>query len=133
MEEILILLIAIQRTAKDIHYHAKGANFWGDHLLADRIYDGLEDLMDEIQENYFMGSELNAPHQKQLYQKASEKMSDNEDVSVLFSHERDLIYECIAKIESLPKDEISSGDSDLLGRICSDLMKKNGFIFSRLK
>ena len=48
MFKILYHLIAIQRQAKEIHYRAKGFEFYSDHLLADRIYDGIEDLIDEI-------------------------------------------------------------------------------------
>ena len=132
MKDILILLIAIQRTAKDIHYHARGANFWGDHLLADKIFDGLEDLMDQIQENYFLGHEEEAVPQKILYEQASKRMSAFNELSAMFKNLDDLIFECIRLIQSIPADAQTAGDSDLLGRIRSDLQQKHGFLHRRL-
>lgn len=133
MKDILVLLIAIQRTAKDVHYHAFGKDFWGNHLLADRIYDGLEDLMDEIQENYFLGHEEEAVPQKVLYEEASRRMTSYNEVSEMLKLLDELIVECIAKIEWVAEGELTAGDSDLLGRICSDLQKKHGFLVRRFK
>lgn len=133
MKDILVLLIAIQRTAKDVHYHAMGKDFWSDHLLADRIYDGLEDLMDEIQENYFLGQEQEAIPQKILYEEAAKEMYPYNEFSGMLKHLDNLIFNCIGKIQLMPTDELTAGDSDLLGRICSDLQKKHGFLIRRFK
>lgn len=136
MFRVLCFLLAIQRQAKEIHYHAKGDYFWSDHLLADRIYDGLDDLMDEVQENYYLGKEEEAPSQKDLLIEASEEVNDDSgDIKMDFEHLDSLIMSCIAKIESITKDNknLTAGDNDLLGRICSDLQKKHGFLVRRIK
>lgn len=133
MKDILVLLIAIQRTAKDVHYYAFGKDFYSDHLLADRIYDGLEDLMDEIQENYFLGQEQEAIPQKVLYEEAAKEMYPYNEFSGMLKHLDNLIFNCIAKIQLMPTDGLTAGDSDLLGRICSDLQKKHGFLVRRFK
>lgn len=136
MFQVLCYLIAIQRQAKEIHYHAKGECFWSDHLLADRIYDGIDDLVDEIQENYYLGREGEAPSQKELLVSASEYVKEaSGDIKKDFDSLDAIIMACIAQIETIVREdkELTAGDSDLLGRICSDLQKKHGFIVRRLK
>lgn len=135
MEELLVLLIVIQRVAKETHYRAVGENFWSDHLLADRIFEGLEDLMDEIQENYFMGEEEANPTQKRIYTEASSMMPESfSSVKDLFAVLDGFIMRGIFLATELSKaSDITAGDSDLLGRICGDLQKKHGFIVKRLK
>lgn len=136
MFEVLCFLLAIQRQAKEIHYHAKGDCFWSNHLLADRIYDGLDDLMDEIQENYYLGKEEEAPSQKDLLIEASEEVNDaSGDIKMDFEHLDSIIVACIARIESIVEanKNLTAGDNDLLGRICSDLQKKHGFLVRRMK
>ena len=136
MFRVLCFLLAIQRQAKEIHYHAKGGCFLSDHLLADRIYDGLDDLIDEIQENYYLGKEEEAPSQKDLLIEASEEVNDaSGDIKMDFEHLDSLIMSCIARIESIieANENLTAGDNDLLGRICSDLQKKHGFLVRRIK
>ena len=50
MYKILVYLLAIQSQAKNIHYNCSGSSFFSDHLLADRIFEGIQDMMDEINE-----------------------------------------------------------------------------------
>ena len=136
MFQVLCYLIAIQRQAKEIHYHAKGECFWSNHLLADRIYDGIDDLIDEIQENYYLGREGEAPSQKELLIGASECVKEaSGDIKKDFDGLDAIIMACIAQIETIIHEnkELTAGDNDLLGRICSDLQKKHGFIVRRLK
>ena len=136
MFEVLCFLIAIQRQAKEIHYHAKGDCFWSDHLLADRIYEDLDGLIDEIQENYYLGREEEAPSQRELLLNAAEDVKDSTgDIKKDFEHLDVLIAQCIAQIESIVEDSknLTAGDNDLLGRICSDLQKKHGFLVRRIK
>ena len=136
MFKILYHLVAIQRQAKAIHYSAKGFEFYSDHLLCDRIYEDISDLEDEIFENYYLGREQEAPSQKDIFQKATDLIPQNaDDIEIAFKDLDNLIIECIAKIESMVEEDkdLTAGDNDLLGRICSDLQKKHGFIVRRLK
>ena len=133
MKEILALLIAIQRTAKDVHYHAKGRDFWGDHLLADRIYDDIDGFIDDIFENWYLGKEEEAPLQKNIYADAVANMYESDDLDGMLRRLDDLIFKCIGIIQLLPESELTAGDNDLLGRICSDLQKKYGFLVRRMK
>lgn len=135
MDEVISYLIAICRTAKGIHYKALGDKFYSDHLMCDRICDGLDDFVDEIFENYYLGKEEEAPEQKQVMEDAFHLIPVlDEDIEKDFNMLDELIVECLTEIQMLTKGEmITAGDNDLLGRISSDLQKKHGFIWRRLK
>lgn len=136
MFKILAYLFAIERQAKAIHYSTRSNEFYGDHLLCDRIYDGISDLEDEIFENYYLGREQEAPSQKDIFKSATDLIPQNaDDLWGAFKDLDNLVIGCIAEIESIIGNdkELTAGDNDLLGRICSDLQKKHGFIVRRLK
>lgn len=135
MRKVLMILMAIQRAAKGIHYHTGGAQFFSDHLLADRIYDDLDDLIDEIQENYFLGKEEDAPAQKDLLKGAAELVPDEtDDMKLAFSALDQLLLDGINTLQTTSElSALTAGDNDLIGRICSDLQKKHGFVWRRLK
>lgn len=135
MRKVLMILMAIQRAAKGIHYHTGGAQFFSDHLLADRIYEDLDDLIDEIQENYFLGKEEDAPAQKDLLKGAAELVPDEtEDMKLAFTALDQLLLDGINTLQTTSElSALTAGDNDLIGRICSDLQKKHGFVWRRLK
>lgn len=135
MYKVLVYLLAISHASKDIHYHTGGDKFWADHLLADRIHDGLDDLMDEINENFYLGKEEEAPQQTRLLEDAAELVPEiTDDMKLAFTALDQLIVGCINAIETTASlEQLTAGDNDLLGRICSDLQKKHGFLWRRLK
>lgn len=135
MRKVLMILLAIQRASKGVHYHTAGSQFFSDHLLADRIYDGLDDLIDEIQENYFLGKEEDAPSQKELLKGATELVpEETEDMKIAFTKLDKLLLSGINELETVSElSALTVGDNDLIGRICSDLQKKHGFLWRRLK
>lgn len=135
MYKVLVYLIAIASCSKNIHYHSCGASSWQDHLLADCIFDGLQDLMDEINENYFMGKEESTPQQSKLLEDASELVPEAiDDMTVAFAQLDKMVISCIDELETVSAlESITVGDNDLIGRICSDLQKKHGFLWRRLK
>ena len=135
MYKILVYLLAIQCQAKNIHYNCGGLSFFSDHLLADRIIEGIQELMDEINENYYLGKEEKAPEQTKLLEDASELVPESTtDMNVAFAQLDKLIITCIDELETTSAFEsITVGDNDLIGRICSDLQKKHGFIWRRMQ
>ena len=136
MEQIICDLVAIRSAAKGIHYRTYGEKFWGDHLLADRIVDGLDDFIDEINENWYLGKQEDAPQQKVIMSGASGMIPlvDN-DITKAFGLLDELIINCLSELEMIEEanHELSLGDKDLMGRISSDLQKKHGFIWRRIK
>ena len=56
------------------------------------------------------------------------------DMIIAFTQLDTLILSCIDELETVSAlESITVGDSDLIGRICSDLQKKHGFLWLRLK
>jgi DNA-binding ferritin-like protein len=59
MEQFNLLisyLVAICNYSKDIHYNSKGSAFYSKHILADLVLDGLDEKIDDIKENVFLGN-----------------------------------------------------------------------------
>lgn len=136
MEQVISYLIAIERIAKGIHYETFGDKFYSDHLLADRIVDGLSDFVDEIFENWFMGKGDDVPQQNDVLRVATSLIPTIEgDLETDFDLLDRAIIQCLSllEVEAKTNDELTVGDSDLLGRIGSDLQKKHGFVLKRLK
>lgn len=135
MFNVLVYLLAIQQYAKGIHYHCKGDSFYSDHLLADRIYDGIDDFIDQIQESYYLGKGDETPQPQELLYEASNIIPDiSGSVSDDFLKLADLIGYCAEELNKVSKAETTTiGDSDLIGRIFNDLQTKHGFIYQRLK
>ena len=135
MYKILVYLLAIQHHAKNIHYHCAGSTFWADHLLADKVFDGLQDLMDEINEKYYMGKEESTPQQTRLLEDAAELVPEAiDDMTVAFKQLDSLILSCIDELETVAElESLTVGDNDLIGRIGSDMQQKHGFLWRRLK
>ena len=135
MESILSYLMAIQRTAKGIHYRCLGNNFWADHKMADEIFDDIEEHLDEIFEVCYMGREKEVPQEKAIMSGASGLMPlVGEDIARAFGLLDELIVNCLADIElQLRSEQITAGETDVLGRISSDLQKKHGWISRRIR
>ena len=135
MFNILVYLLAIEKTAKGIHYLCKGQNFFSDHLLADRIQDGLDEFMDEIQEIYYLGKEEDAPQPSQVLASAGAMVPElTDDIEEDFKKLEKIMLSCIDEIETASKlTATTCGDNDLLGRIGSDIQQKHGFVWRRLK
>ena len=131
--DLLKVLYCIKFFAKDIHYTAKGDSFYSDHLLADRIIDGLDDFIDDINENLYLVFEEKAPISKQIIASVTKDlMLVQDDTKVnwrrLYSYLEEA-EELIYKIEEEYKfPQISS----LLDNIANDLQKKKGLIWRRM-
>lgn len=54
MMELLANILTVTYLSNDIHYRSRGANFYGMHLLADRVKD-FGSAADDIKEAYYMG------------------------------------------------------------------------------
>lgn len=131
--DLLKLLYCIKFFAKDIHYMVRGDSFYGDHLLADRVADGIDNFIDDINENLYLGFEEEAPSSKQVIASVAEDLlmvqkDDEQNWRRLYSYLEEA-EELIYKIEEEYKvPQISS----LLDNISDDLQKKKGLIWRRI-
>lgn len=133
MENIIINLEVIKALSKDLHYILKGNNFYGNHLLMDRIQEDMQGFIDDIKENYFMFRGWDVPLNKDIFSKVSEVLSNiQKDSNIPTINELTIqIKNSIYFIESYIRDnkeELTAGDMDLLGRISSNLQKSSGLI-----
>lgn len=125
MIEIIVRLFKIFGLAKDLHYTSSGPEFYGLHLMFDRIADGLLDHADRIQESYFLPRQLPPPASAEIFAKAAEYKQAPNPAGLL-----ELIRSTIYRIDQLSADnpELSEGDKTVLGDISADLASKAGFL-----
>lgn len=126
MLDILARLTAIQQYAKDIHYTAKGDQFYAVHLLADRVADGLDDFSDSIKETHYLGGGELPPQSKEVLRLAIAYIPVLTDTREDLTRLGSLI---ISTLEALG-ETMGNGraDASLLDNIAQDLKLKLGLI-----
>lgn len=126
MLDILARLTAIQQYAKDIHYTAKGDQFYAIHLLADRVADGLDDFSDSVKETHYLGGGELPPQSKEVLRLAiayipvlTDTREDLTRLGSLISSTLDALGETMGN---------GRADASLLDNIAQDLKLKLGLI-----
>lgn len=119
---LIEFLMAIENFAKDIHYNCVGANFYGDHLFADRIADGMSDYIDQLKEICLLGHGFKTLHSAEYLMRASELIP----LDIDFDNMLKLLMACLKHIETI--DNISKGDENLIGAIAQDIQNNVGLI-----
>jgi len=131
--DLLKVLYCIKFFAKDIHYTAKGDSFYSDHLLADRVIDGLDDFIDDINENLYLGFEEKAPSSKQvIVGVAQDLMLVQDDKKVNWKRLYSYLEEAEELIYKIEEEYKFPQISSLLDNIANDLQKKKGLIWRRI-
>lgn len=115
-------LMAIENFAKDIHYNCVGANFYGDHLFADRIADGMSDYIDQLKEICLLGHGFKTLHSAEYLMRASKLIP----LDINFDNMLKLLLDCLKHIETI--ENISKGDENLIGAIAQDIQNNVGLI-----
>ena len=131
--DLLKLLYCIRFFAKDIHYTAKGENFYGEHLFADRIFDGIDGFIDDINENLYLGFEEEAPKSKNVMGAVFDALPDSgsdihEDWVLLY----DMITQALELIYKIEEEYQVPQINAVLDGIADDLQKKKGLIWRRI-
>ena len=114
--------MAIQGKAKDIHYTCSGEDFYGKHLFADRIADGIDDFIDQIKETCLLGKGIKPLFASEYLKMAANRL-DNETSFKSLLH---LILDSLAVIENI--SNVSRGDSKLLDDIANKLQNDKGLL-----
>jgi DNA-binding ferritin-like protein len=122
IDRLIIGLMAISHYAKDIHYNCSGANFYGNHLFADRIHDNLSDYIDQLKEICLLGHKIAPLHSSEYLKSAAEIVPSGAD----FRQMRDLMIDVLEIIEHI--SGVSKGDDNLIGAIAQDLQNNIGLI-----
>lgn len=129
MFRILVYLEIIRISAKQLHYHLTGDNFYGDHLLMDRVQDKMIKYIDSIKENYYLARNKEVPHERKIYEKVVSLLPDDITMELL----REYITKELNFIDEFLLDETDAAVSDLLGTISSNLSNSLGLLNNRLK
>ena len=130
INKLICYLIAIQNFAKDIHYSCSGDAFYGKHLLADRIYDGLDDFIDQLKEVYFLGNNILPLSSSEYLAMAMNLLPALEqDDKKNFTNMKNLIVNALAHMERMLQDkEATRGEVSLIDGIAQDLQGKLGLV-----
>lgn len=127
INELIILLTAIQSFSKDIHYNCKGDAFYSKHLLCDRISENIYDYIDSLKEVCFLAASETPLPSKEYLQKAIYKIPDiSGNDRYDFSRLLDLISETLQTIQDL--DNLTMGEENLIGNIAENLQTSMGLL-----
>lgn len=128
MLDIIYQLVAIQIFAKDAHYNFKGVNFKPLHEWMDEIGDPIAEFVDEIKESVILRKGKEVPRGTVINHEAAffvpSDMGSN--AKEVLSNMHALLSMAHQSINGL--DDLSEGDSDLLGRIDAHLQKQIGLL-----
>ena len=130
---LLKILYCIKFYAKDIHYMANGDNFWSDHEFADKIYDGLDDFIDDINENLYLGFEEDAPKSKDVLEAVVKSMpSIDEDMYKNWESLYAFIIIALENIKTIEDEYDLPQLNSLLDNLADNLQMKKGLIWRRI-
>lgn len=131
---LLKVIYAIRFYTKDIHYKSVGDNFWADHLMSDRIYDGLDDFIDDINENLYLGFEEETPYSKDILESVVRSIPElDNDMVVNWKRLYGMIITALEIINNIEKEYEMPQINSLLDGLVNDLQKKKGLIWRRIK
>ena len=122
IDNLIVHLMAISNYAKDIHYNCSGANFYGNHLFADRIAENLSDYIDQLKEICLLGHQLKPLASSVYLVRASKIVPAYSNFGTM----RELLIKTLALIEQIKG--ISKGDENLIGAIAQDIQNNVGLI-----
>lgn len=131
--DLLCVLWCIKFFAKDIHYSVSGNDFYSDHLFADEVSNGLDDLIDSINENLYLGYKQTAPTSKEVLEVVMDELPE-----VSFDSDRnwkmmyDLIEHGLQVIDAIEDAYDMPELNSLLDNIADNLQKSRGLIWRRI-
>ena len=129
---LISLLIAVCNYAKDIHYNVKGSAFYGKHLFADVILDGLDEVIDDIRENILLGNGVEPLHSSKYLRAAAELVPPiAPDDRTNFVMMKGLVDRVRGMIKGM--DAPSRGANSLLDSIGEHMDKMAGLLFLQVK
>ena len=122
IDKLIVHLLAISNYAKDIHYNCTGANFYGNHIFADRIQENLSEYIDQLKEICLLGHNLKTLPSRVYLTEAAQIIPDGAD----FGRIRAIMIDTLKIVEQIK--DVSKGDENLLGAIAQDIQNNIGLI-----
>jgi hypothetical protein len=132
MYKITAILTAVEKLAHQIHLNFKD---YGEHLLADRLRDGIPDDIDRLKELSY----VSAPEISNAYASLTgaaqylKEIPETKDINELFDYLLQLELEAVRLITAeIPKSK-SEGIKNALGDICEKRERDIYLLRGRLK
>lgn len=135
VNKLICYLLAIANFAKDIHYTCHGDVFYGKHLLADRIYNGLYDYIDQLKEICLLGNDILPLPSGEYLARAMNLLPavDTSDKKNFQSMQKLLIDCLVLTQEMLTDNNTARGEVSLVDAISQDLQQKLGLVNRQVK
>lgn len=127
INDLIVKLMAIKGFAKDIHYTAQQ---YGDHLLADRVQEDLDEKCDELKENVLLGNNAKVLKSSEYYEKASKEVPELKDN--IEDNIEELFWLVSRTLKFCDGLKLDRADSSLVDGICEKLKNAKGLLFLRL-
>lgn len=122
IDNLIVNLMTIYNTAKDVHYSCSGANFYGNHLFADRIAENLHEYIDQLKEICLLGRGQEPLKSFDYMARAVEKIPRVSNFETL----REVIEKGLITIEHC--SGLSKADENVIGAIAQDLQNNIGLL-----
>lgn len=135
INKLICYLIAISNFAKDIHYRCHDEAFYSKHLLADRIYEGLYDFIDEIKETCMLGNDiLPLPSGEYLARAMNLLPQVTDDDKSNFQSMQKLLIDCLVLMQEMLKEtDTPRAEISLIDNIAQNLQQKLGLVNLQVK
>lgn len=122
IDKLIVNLLGIYNTAKDIHYSCSGPNFYGDHLLSDRIAENLNDYIDQLKEICLLGRGYEPLKSYDYLVRVVDVIPHTSN----FLSIKGLMENTLIHIEKL--EDLSKADENLIGAIAQDIQNNIGLL-----
>lgn len=119
MEDILIILIAIKQAVKQYHWNAKS---YQEHLLGERLLEGIEDYIDEVAEISKVNQEDPNLSAKFLLGEAS-GILENKDYNDI-KNIGQLFYALLQELNEIEDKAVIIGIKDIYSRLSNAILRK---------
>ena len=127
IDDLIVLLIAIDNFSKDIHYTTHSEAFYAKHLLVDKFnFDDSKDLLIEC---CLLGNDERPLPSKEYLRRASDITSApalNNDKANFENLRTILINDALTTISNM--QDLSKADENVIGGIAQDLQQYKGLI-----
>lgn len=126
IDNLIVVLIAIDNFSKDIHYTAHGEAFYAKHLLVDKF--NFDESIDLLKECCLLGHDERPLASVEYLQRAinllaiPEENNDKKNFETL----NDLINRALQQIADM--QNLSKADENVIGGIAQDLQQYRGLI-----
>ena len=128
MNELISRLMAIRDMARDLHYEVSGDAFYSKHVLAERIFEPIDDYLDTIKEACLLGQwpEGERPKKTSEYEYFSQKFCNTSNTNSSFRTLQSLIEATLTYIEEM--NDLTRGEENIVGSVAEHLQRMNGLL-----